>query len=145
MRVIEKTEELYGRIEDITHASFFRTQRPSCLSLHFEFDHGDIFVDRLGQDEDKASSYAIVSEQGGQPFIWSIATDPLRRQQGLAAMLLREIIGYYRDLGKGRIDLTVHIDNPAQKLYFDHGFRVVRAIPRYYGEESGLRMRRLYV
>jgi ribosomal protein S18 acetylase RimI-like enzyme len=85
-------------------------------------------------------AYAIVIEKGGR-FLWSIAVRP--RRQGFGTTLLKEIEAFYRKAGRQGISLTCNTHNPAQKLYFDLGYRVERVLPRYYGEDNGLFMRRI--
>ena len=86
-------------------------------------------------------SYVMVVEQP-EPYVWSVATKPQFRGQGLATKLLSEAIEWYRIKGAKHLELTVNVNNPAQKLYFDLGFRAVQVFRKYYGEASGLRMRR---
>lgn len=138
MRVIEKTGELFDTIERITNVSFVGVEKPSRLALRYAFDNEEIFV----STRNGIQGYAIVSTDGGHPYIKSIAVTPCWRKQGIASGLLAEIILYYSKKNEERIDLTVNVDNPAQKLYFDHGFRAVRVLQNFYGETSGLRMRR---
>jgi ribosomal protein S18 acetylase RimI-like enzyme len=54
--------------------------------------------------------------------------------------LLREIINKYTLQKDFEITLHVHEDNPAQKLYFDYGFRVKRIERDYYNPKNGLFM-----
>jgi ribosomal protein S18 acetylase RimI-like enzyme len=54
-----------------------------------------------------------------------------------------EIIDRYKMNGDKQITLHVNATNPAQKLYFDHGFRVVAVDKGYFGKEDGLLMKRV--
>ena len=76
-------------------------------------------------------------------YLWSLAVDPIYQGRGVGGNLLREVIKYYTLAESSEISLHVHPDNPAQKIYFDYGFRV-EAIARnwYKAEGHGLYMRR---
>lgn len=90
---------------------------------------------------------ALISEVGrGTPYIWSIATDPAYRGKGLATALINEFEKYYLAQGYERSWLHVRIENPAQKLYFDLGYRIASFEPNLYGpHEHGLTMRKKFV
>ncbi len=141
--IVEKTEQIFQEVKRISDASFFGVERPPELALRYHYDHCELFTTGYGV---LTMAYAMITIDGGQPFIWSLATDPALRKNGLATKLLQEIIHHYsKNPGAypNRIDLTVNVDNSAQKLYFDFGWRALKVIPRYYGEMSGLRMRRV--
>jgi ribosomal protein S18 acetylase RimI-like enzyme len=141
----EKTEKIFQDIKSISDVCFTGVEKPPELALRFNYDHCDLFTTGYGS---LIMAFAMVTIDRGQPFIWMIATEPTLRKHGFGTQLLKEIIHYY-SLGSipdreypTRIDLTVNVNNPAQKLYFDFGWRATKVIPKYYGEASGLRMRR---
>jgi ribosomal protein S18 acetylase RimI-like enzyme len=104
-----------------------------------QFMNGNIFiVERVG----KVVAFAIVSEKYGERYLWAIATDPNFRGRGFAGELLTEIEDWARSEKGRNIALTTHVDNPAQKLYFDKGYRVVKVLSDYYLTGNGLMMRR---
>lgn len=142
MKVTEKTEELFRRIEEITKASFFGVETPNRLALKWAFENGDVFIYSRDTDFPAVHGYAIVAQDGGHPFLWSLAIDPEWQGRGEGTFLMREVLQHYFWKHAERMDLTVNANNPAQKFYFDHGFRVIRLLPKYYGEIAGLRMRR---
>lgn len=81
-----------------------------------------------------------------QPYIWSVATAPSHRGQGLATALIKEFETHYKTVGYTRPWLHVRVENPAQKLYFDLGYRVASFEPNIYGmHEHGLTMRKQLV
>jgi len=86
--------------------------------------------------------FALV-RTSGNPYIWSIAVAEDFQGRGVGGNLLREIIRKYTLQKERQITLHVHEDNPAQKLYFDYGFRVRRVVENYYDPKDGLLMRRL--
>jgi ribosomal protein S18 acetylase RimI-like enzyme len=135
----QKTDTVFDRIWDITKASFSGIELPPQSILHYEFGRGQVFV-----NDPVIDCYSILSEKFGEPYIWAIATDPAERGRGLAGKVLDEIEDYVRELKNATgIGLTTNTNNPAQKLYFDKGYRVLKHLPGYYGPgESGLFMRR---
>lgn len=79
------------------------------------------------------------------PLLRNIVVMPEWRGQGLGMFLLKEIEKYFKDKG-GVEALTLHckVDNPAQKLYFDAGYRVVSRLADYYAPEGdGLKMEKI--
>jgi ribosomal protein S18 acetylase RimI-like enzyme len=126
------------RIHD---ASFSGSERAPRDLLQNIVDTGEVFVRLSGDGEYRC--FALLTEKFGEPYIWAIATDPLYRGKGLASSLLDEIAEYVQRNHLHGIGLTTQCDNPAQKLYFDKGYRVRRVLSGYYGLGSdGLFMRR---
>jgi len=70
----------------------------------------------------KAFVISFIDEK--EPWIWAVCTTPYFRGRGIASLLIDEIEQFYRDK-YDRINLYVSVDNPAQKLYFDLGYRIV--------------------
>lgn len=138
-RVIDRGESLLREIREIAYECFVGVERGPEAALLYNYRNGELFVERV---QGLPMSFAIVTRDKGQPFIWMIATFGEARRQGFASHLLKEIVAWATEQHADWIELTVKIDNPAQKLYFDHGFRVIKVLPRHYGEENGLRMRR---
>lgn len=89
-------------------------------------------------------SFAIVTMRSGRPYLWTIATSPHARGKGFGQSLLREVSRWAKSMTYASIELTVKTDNPAQKLYFDEGYRVVSFLRRFYLDDGdGLLMRRI--
>lgn len=148
MRLTAKGPLEFAAIDELNIASFPDDLRARSLALQFAFDNGDVFVEEVC--ERVWSAFAIVTRQNGQPLLWAIGTRPMCRGRGVASRLLDEIVGYYQFQSREGvaqyeyIDLTVRVDNPAQKLYFDYGWRVKQVLKNYYdGGFDGLRMRRM--
>src|SRR5258708_7552374 len=139
MRLIQRDDYHFYVIKQISDESFEGIERPPALAMRYQFDNCELFVHEV---ENEVVAYAIVVDDGGSPYLWSIATKKDFRGRGIAKGLLWEIIEWYQIKHEDSITLTVNVNNPAQKLYFDHGFRAVKVTPRYYGENAGLRMRR---
>jgi len=145
---IEKSDWLFSEIKRLTSESFTGVEVPPVQVLRKEFEIGDIFVRAATEGEPMIRAYLILREKMNEPYIWSLATDRAHRGQGLAASLLNEVDEFVKTLptakrrGMTGIGLTTHVNNPAQKLYFDHGYRVKQVLDNYYLGGDGLYMRK---
>lgn len=145
MRVETKTDEMFDQIFDITKASFDDIECPPAFFLKQEFNRGTIFVMTEPPPSQTIIAYAILGEKNGEPYIWSIATREKYRGRGCAGLLLDEIENFVKYILKDAtgIGLMTNVNNPAQKLYFDKGYRILKHQPNYYGSGiNGLYMRR---
>ena len=132
----------FNAIKKINDDSFEGVERPPQGILFAHFMADDVFVLRDLTTE-AIYAFAFVTERGG-PYIWSIAVTPTYRGAGCGTQLLQEIEEFYRHAGRQSIGLTCKTTNPAQKLYFDMGYRVEKVAQNYYGlEVDGLFMRRV--
>jgi ribosomal-protein-alanine N-acetyltransferase len=68
--------------------------------------------------------------------IVSLNVDPQYRHKGIAIALMTAAEAHYRNRGVTHICLEVHVDNPAQILYFKLGYRVDGFLERYYADNS---------
>ena len=92
---------------------------------------------------EKIIGFAIVRDQEHVPaYIWNIAVDPEFQGRGVGSSLLREIIKKYTLAKSLGISLHVNVENAAQKLYFDYGFRVTSYVKDYFKPDDGLYMLR---
>jgi ribosomal protein S18 acetylase RimI-like enzyme len=145
---IEKSDWLFIEIRRLTNESFQGVEVPPVQVLRREFEVDDIFVRMNTEGEPALRAYLILSEKYGEPYIWSLATDKPYRGQGLAASLLTEVDEFVKTLPTAKrrgitgVGLTTHVNNPAQKLYFDHGYRVKQVLDNYYLGGDGLYMRK---
>lgn len=79
----------------------------------------------------------------GHPYIWSVATHPTQRGKGVATFLIQEFEKHYAAAGHNHFWLHVRTENPAQKIYFDAGYRVSAYLQNLYGaQKHGLVMRK---
>lgn len=140
-----KTDEFYNEVRRITHESFEGVQLPPDGLLRGHFDVDDVFVSALRPGGLlRVNGFSLVTERDGCPHVFIIATDPLVRGRGFATQSLEEISTFYRQKGRQSITLNVHVDNPAQKVYFDNGYRIEKFVRKYYGHEGdGIFMRRI--
>ena len=81
---------------------------------------------------------AFVDE--GSPWIWTVMVQRWHRKEGIATRLITKVEEHYKNLGYSHICLYVSDDNPAQKLYFDLGYRVIRVVKGVYGDKPALKM-----
>jgi ribosomal protein S18 acetylase RimI-like enzyme len=105
----------------------------------------DVFVARALEhvNPEIIVGFAIVRDQEHVPaYIWNIAVDPAYQGRGVGGNLLREIIKKYTLAKRMGISLHVNVENPAQKLYYDYGFRVTSYVKDYFKPDDGLYMLR---
>lgn len=139
------------RLIEINELCYSGVQRPTPSEFNEMLSHRP-FIAKVGHDlvssiEGGIVGFAVCRQDtrsdGMNVYLWSLAVDPEYQGRGVGGNLLREVIKYYTLAKAEGISLHVHPDNPAQKLYFDYGFRV-EAIARnwYRAEGNGLYMRR---
>jgi ribosomal protein S18 acetylase RimI-like enzyme len=145
MRLVTRGDKHFDDIKRISDESFTGMECPNAETLRYHYNCGELFVRMMTHPtlESEIISYVIVTMSGGEPYVWSLATKKEFRGMGIASALLNDVAEWHRLKGDRFLELMVHPDNPAQKLYFDRGFRVIRVVPRYYGAVNGLRMRRV--
>lgn len=66
------------------------------------------------------------------PYIWSVSTRIAQRGKGYAGRLIKEFEKHFAGSSYKRMWLHCRVDNPAQKLYFDLGYRVCYFEPNIY-------------
>ena len=138
----------FQRLCEISDACYTGDERPTHNSMHYIVECCDIFLAKTGviPVPDCVSTTNIIGfalvRTAGNPYVWSIAVDRKFQGRGVGGNLLREIIKRYTLLKAFEITLHVHEDNPAQKLYFDYGFRVRDVGLDYYHPKNGLYMAR---
>lgn len=96
------------------------------------------FIDEGGV---KANLISEISK--GQPYVWSVCTRASHRGHGCATTLLKAFEKHYAEAGYHKPWLQVRVENPAQKLYFDLGYRVAAFEANLYGaQQHGMSMRK---
>jgi ribosomal protein S18 acetylase RimI-like enzyme len=68
--------------------------------------------------------YLLLGADRGIPYLSQVATRSTARRQGVASGLIRYAEQYLRMNNEYKWWLQTEYNNPAQKLYFDLGFRV---------------------
>ncbi len=81
--------------------------------------------------------YGIQYVSGNASHISNLCIRPSHCGHGLGKVLLRYLIDYARQNGSSVITLEVLTSNiRAYKLYTNHGFQILRLLPRYYSGQS---------
>jgi ribosomal protein S18 acetylase RimI-like enzyme len=122
----------FKRINDINQLSFDCPQ-PEML-LQAEADRGHTWV---AEEEGIVVGFVVGKIKLGNPYVSCIAVAYEHRGKGIATKLLEAFEKDYEGLqkpGNKVFWLQVSADNPAQKLYFDLGYRVESIDSNYYGD-----------
>jgi ribosomal protein S18 acetylase RimI-like enzyme len=137
----------FERLCEISDRCYTGDERPPRETMKDMVEVCDMFLakETVPRDPDGGNPHEIIIgfalvRTSGNPYIWSIAVDKGFQRRGVGGNLLREIIKKYTLQKDFEITLHVHEDNPAQKLYFDYGFRVKRIERDYYNPKNGLFM-----
>lgn len=93
----------------------------------------DVWLDRLSNS---IIAFLLVSQRARGSYLWSVAVYPEYRGLGVGSALIETAKEYLKSRGEQRWGLHVHVNNPAQKLYFDQGFRAIRVEPRYFLDDG---------
>jgi ribosomal protein S18 acetylase RimI-like enzyme len=140
----------FNRLREISDACYTGDERPPHEIMKDMVEVCDVFLakESVPRDPDGGNPYDMIIgfalvRTSGNPYVWSIAVDKQFQERGVGGNLLREIIKKYTLQKEIVISLHVHEDNPAQKLYFDYGFRVRKVEEAYYMPKDGLLMKRL--
>ncbi|PWT75572.1 MAG: hypothetical protein C5B59_08820 [Bacteroidetes bacterium] len=134
----EQKLEMTDKIWSITVQCYRGVELPTREKIERIVRQGDVFVEEWYRE---VVSYVIVSPDYNPPLIRSVATLPSARGQGLATRLMWEVERYYRSVNAPALVLHVRPENPAQKMYFDCGYRVTKYLKGYYAPEGdGLEM-----
>lgn len=97
----------------------------------------------IAEDKGQWAAHLVSEIAKGAPYIWSVATYPAYRGKGIATSLIQEFEKHYKSAGYTKAWLHVKAENPAQKLYFDLGYRIASFEPNIYGPHvHGLIMRK---
>ena len=136
---IERWSTPEGALWEITKACYTEVEVPSKIIFDNAVKSGEVFVIRA---QEKFIGYAIIINQNTRtPLLLSIAVLPRFRKLGLGKELLDRLSGYYRNKQAVTLVLECRIDNRAQKLYFDAGYRIREVLKGHYAPEGdGLRM-----
>lgn len=150
MRIRNYKKTDFDDILDINNKTFSGVERPPIGTLREMISISDTWVATAEEGDTvdpRVVAFAIVKPAGhdgsGQSaYLWQMSTTPDLQHRGIGGNLLREVIGYYTSKKYANVRLHVHPDNPAQKLYFDYGFRVFEIAHRFYDDGIGLYMKR---
>ena len=135
----QQKRELEPELWDITQRCYTGVEVPDRGYFERVVLQGDVWV---VIPIARIAGYALVTpDYQPCPLLRSIAVIPERRKQGIGLRLLEQVAEHYRTRAVSKIILHCKVDNPAQKLYFDAGYRVRTRIVNYYAPEGdGLEM-----
>jgi ribosomal protein S18 acetylase RimI-like enzyme len=149
MRITGYKRKDFERVMEINDACYSGEYRPPRDTMADMISVCDVFLARhpyFGPPDYKADGIRIVGfaivRNAIQPYLWNIAVDPEWQGKGIASKMLKEIIDRYTQEKSKQITLHVNAENPAQKLYFDHGFRVMAVEKDYFKPDDGLLLKR---
>jgi ribosomal protein S18 acetylase RimI-like enzyme len=91
-------------------------------------DKGDTWVAEV---DGKIVGMLIAIYREG-PYVFNTAVLPEYRNQGIASALFKQFETYFKP--DGFYYLYVDSNNPAQKLYFDLGYRIINIKKDFYGK-----------
>ncbi len=96
----------------------------------------------VAEDGGEVAGYSAgYLEPGAVGHVASVAVRPRFRRRGIGRALMEALEGELRAEGARRLRLEVRGSNAAARgLYESLGYRVVRRLPGYYGDEDGLLM-----
>ena len=154
MRITGYKKEYLDRIMEINDACYEGVYRAPRDVVEQMIGVSDTFTAQIAEGdfagdypndlpEKSIIGFAIVRWDNVFPYIWNIAVDPAYQGRSVGGNLLRQIIKRYTLAKQKQITLHVNAQNPAQKLYFDYGFRVKSIEKDYFKPDDGLIMTRL--
>jgi ribosomal-protein-alanine N-acetyltransferase len=89
-----------------------------------------------GVYNNRIAGYVLGEVESDAGHIVSLTVDPAYRRMGFGSKLMEAAEVFYKKKGMKKIRLEVHLDNPAQILYFNLGYRVNGFKPKYYANGS---------
>ncbi len=112
--------KLYGLISQITEFSSFQKDEDKFVSSKMSSLAMGMTL-YLEENDKMISTVATTAETSTSAMVVSVATDPLYRNQGLATVLMKELMKIY--LYEKKKELCLFYDNPsAGKIYLRLGF-----------------------
>ena len=90
-------------------------------------------------EDDEVVGFLISKLKNSTPYVNSVAVLPAFRGKGVAKKLFEKFEEFYGFQQKSEVKifwLQVRTNNPAQKLYFDLGYRVTGFDEHYYGQNE---------
>lgn len=128
------------RILEIERASFPNEAYTRDMFLELHRECGDLFL--IAKRSGRIVGYMVSSVGPRKAEIISIAVDPGYRNTGVGRALILYTIEKLRELGAGRLELTVRTTSAAAiRLYRSLGFSPLKTVTHYYQDGGdGLRM-----
>ena len=128
------------RILEIERASFPDEAYTRAMFLELYRDCEDLFL--VAKRSGRIVGYIVTGIGSRKAEIISIAVDPEYRNMGVGKALILYTIESAKELGAGRLELTVRTTSAAAiRLYRSFGFCPLKTIAHYYQDDGdGLRM-----
>ena len=123
-----------SRLYEIEKACFTRIFRWNKEDLVDALKTNDVWV--LEGDNQIAGFLIGEVDKANIGHIVTVDVDLMFRRRGFAEALMGAAEDYYRKEGIKKVSLEVHVDNPAQLLYFKLGYRVAGVKEGYYANGS---------
>lgn len=86
----------------------------------------------VAEEDGQIMGYLLAGEWRGKGYIETVNVPKRARRKGVASLLINMYENEAKKRGRTEIELEVHTDNPAQVLYFNLGYRVIRLRRHYY-------------
>jgi len=122
----------FARVMEINNASYdFPPDKAYVLK---EIESGKCWV---AEENGTVIGFIIGKLKNQLPYINNVAVDKAHRSKGIATKLIKQFESAYELVQKPEnkfLWLQVETNNPAQKLYFDLGYRVHWVDENYYGQ-----------
>ena len=121
----------FERIKELNKAGFEVPAPDAFLLTSIEAGHAWVAV-----ENETVVAFIIGRNKFDVPYINNLVVDKAHQKKGIATSLIKK---FEDTFGKNQKSynkiywLQVEIDNPAQKLYFDMGYRVNAVDESYYG------------
>ena len=132
----------FPEILAINNACYKDDECPPEATLRQIISVSDVF--QMRDLDGTLCGFAIAQSWSDSAYLWSLAVDPHYQKCGYGRGLLKFVTETYRGMRYDHIRLHVHENNPAQKLYFDAGFRVYDLAHGYYKNALGVMMKLKY-
>lgn len=91
--------------------------------------NGFVWVAYIGG---RVAGYLLAGEEGGKASIETVNIPKVHRRKGIASKLIAVCERKMKERGYKEIKLEVHVENPAQIVYFNLGYRVSGFKRNYY-------------
>lgn len=124
------TPEQFARLHQLEILCFRPSFRWSKEDLAAGLADGDVWV---GVYDGVVVGYVLVEIEKDTGHIISLNVDPSYRRKGFATALMGAAESHCRQQKVKKLQLEVHVDNPAQLLYFNLGYRPSGFEEGYYG------------
>lgn len=127
IKSMPKLSRLYA-IEMECFALQTRWKRDDFLRAMFESETW------TAEEGGQIAGFLVAHTVHGSGYISAVDVAKKHRGKGIAAKLFKSAESHFRKCGCRKMRLHVEANNPAQRLYFSLGYRVVKFNRGYYGK-----------